>query len=57
MAFFKSVFESGFQFAGFQFLIFCSTNFLSSAKFRVGFVESLKSASRFLVCVFGQHRF
>ena len=51
MVFFKSVFEFGFQFAGFQVFIFCPTSFLSSAKFRVGFVESLKSASRFLACV------
>jgi hypothetical protein len=44
-------FESGFQQAGFQVLVFGSTSFLSSAKFRVHFVESLKSASRFLVWV------
>ena len=51
MAFFKFVFESGFQQTDFQFLIFCSTNFLSSAKFQVNFVKSLKSASSFLACV------
>ena len=51
VAFFKSVFESGFQQAGFQVSVFRSTNLISSAMFRVGFVESLKSASRFLVCV------
>jgi len=45
------VFESGFQSAGFQVRLFRSTSFLSSAKFQVGFVESLKSASRFLACV------
>ena len=32
-------------------MFFRSANLISSAKFRVGFVESLKSASRFLVCV------
>jgi hypothetical protein len=48
---FQVWFESGFQFAGFQVLLFRSISFLSSAKFRVGFVKSLKSASRFLACV------
>jgi len=40
-----------FQQVSFRVLVFCSTNFFSSAKFQVGFVESLKLASRFLVCV------
>jgi hypothetical protein len=57
VAFFKFAFESGFskqvlaQPPVGKFLFFCSTNFLSSAKFQVGFVESLKSASSFLACV------
>jgi hypothetical protein len=57
VAFFKSAFKSGFSKQVFKFLFFCSTSFLSSAKFQVGFVESLaqppagKSASRFSVCV------
>ena len=45
------MFESDFQQAGFQVWLFRSTSFLSSAKFQVGFVESLKSASRFFACV------
>ena len=49
--FFKFVFESGFSKQVFKFSNFYSTSFLSSAKFRIGFVESLKSASRFLACV------
>jgi hypothetical protein len=51
MAFFQISILSGFQQASFQVWLFCSTSFLSSAKFRVSLVESLKSASRFLAYV------
>jgi hypothetical protein len=37
----------------FKFSAFCSTAFLLSAKFRFGFIESLKSASRFFGFGFG----
>jgi len=42
LVFSKQVFKFGF---------FVQQVFFSSAKFQVGFVESLKSASRFLACV------
>jgi hypothetical protein len=45
---FQVWFESGFQFAGFQVLVFSLNKFFFSAKFRFGFVKSLKLASRFL---------
>ena len=45
------MFESGFQSAGFQVWLFRLSVFLLSAKFQVGFVESLKSASKFFACV------
>jgi hypothetical protein len=32
VAFFKSAFESGFQFAGFQIIVLCSTSFLFISK-------------------------
>jgi len=51
VAFFKSRFESDFSKQVFKFLFFRLISFLSSAKFRVGFVESLKSASRFFALV------
>ena len=51
MAFFQVWFESGFQRASFQVCLSRSASFLSSEKFRVGFVESLKSASRFFALV------
>jgi len=35
----------------FKFGFFAQQVFFSSAKFQVGFVESLKSVSRFLACV------
>jgi len=55
VAFFKSVFESDFQFAGFQVLFFFVQQvFFLSAKFRVGFIESLKLASKFFGLRFGQ---
>jgi len=51
VAFFQISVSSGFQQANFQVWLFHSTSSLSSAKFQVGFVESLKLASRFLACV------
>ncbi len=50
-AFFQVKVEFDFQQASFQVWLFCSTSFLSAAKFQIGFVESLKLASRFLACV------
>ena len=47
----KIVFDSQISF---QVLAFCSTAFLLLAKFSFGFIESLKSASRFLGFGFGQ---
>ncbi len=46
--FFKPAFR-WFSAAGFQ-VFFRSTSFLSSAKFRVSFIKSLKLAIRFLAC-------
>jgi len=41
----------------FKFSAFCSTAFLLLAKFSFGFIESLKSASRFFGFGFGQRKF
>ena len=43
VVFFKSVFESGFQFAGFQFLVFCSTSFLFISKVSGQFSQAAKT--------------
>jgi len=41
----------------FKFLALVLSAFILSAKFRFGFIESQKSASRFFGFGFGQHRF
>jgi hypothetical protein len=43
VAFFKSVFESDFQFAGFQVLVFCSTSFLFISKVSGQFGRAAKT--------------
>ena len=57
MAFFKSVFESGFQFAGFQVLVFCSTGFLFISKVSGKFGWAAKTGFKVFSLCFGQRWF
>jgi hypothetical protein len=57
VAFFKSVFESDFQFAGFQVLVFCSTSFLFISKVSGQFGRAAKTGFKVFSLCFGQRWF